>query len=314
LQEDNRHKEGIYFKTKNSSIELGKVLKKGGNRILVEHWTSAKAQNLMTRTVIFPSSEKLFEAEHLLISPEMFERSGIKSKEAGGMEIILQELETVEELEVEIVKNRTKNLDVASDLIDKESNPNMAQMGFSWVLVDLERNIALDEFYGKTIETLSHITKCTAFELRWKRIEALTGENAWNTLTPEAKSKINPLAFSRIIFGSDVSSRAVIRLNIAKGLISQKVVDKLNEFFPSYRDTKVAIMAVLQEITKQSKQSESCSSSNGEAALWVQRNINKGVGEGSSKHKKQKKILSAIVRQKEDKRNISLLDINYATL
>ncbi|CAG8853446.1 20553_t:CDS:1, partial [Gigaspora margarita] len=146
LQEDNRHKEGIYFKTKNSSIELGKVLKKGGNRILVEHWISAKAQNHMTRTVskckgcalntlkaspncvsriykhniigVFPSSEKLSEAGHLLISPEMFERSGIKSKEAGCMESILQELEIVEELEVEIVKNRTKNLDVASDLID----------------------------------------------------------------------------------------------------------------------------------------------------------------------------------------------------
>ncbi|CAG8838149.1 18594_t:CDS:1, partial [Gigaspora margarita] len=163
------------------------------------------------------------------------------------------------------------------------------------------------------VETLSHITKCTAFELRWKRIEALTGENAWNTLTPEAKSKINPLAISRIIFGRDVNSRAGIRLNMAKGLISQKVVDKLNEFFPSYRDTKVAIIAVLQGywnhfyediwkkrcdqiivwekrlgITKQSKQPGSRSSSNGEASPRVQRNINKGMGEGLSKHKKQK--------------------------
>ncbi|CAG8857564.1 6456_t:CDS:1, partial [Gigaspora margarita] len=77
--------------------------KKRGNRILVEHWISAKAQNHMTRTIskckgcalntlkaspncvsriykhniieVFPLSEKLFEAGHLLISPEMFERS-----------------------------------------------------------------------------------------------------------------------------------------------------------------------------------------------------------------------------------------------
>ncbi|CAG8806482.1 34056_t:CDS:2, partial [Gigaspora margarita] len=198
-----------------------------GNRILVEHWISAKAQNYMTRMVskckgcalntlkaspncvsriykyniigVFLSLEKLIEAGHLLLSPEMFERSGIKSKEAG----------------------------------------------------------------------------------------ALTGENAWNTLTPEAKSKIIPLAISRIIFGRDINSRADIRLNMPKGLISQKVVDKLNEFFPSYRDTKVAIMAVLQGywnhfyediwkkrcdqiivwekrrgITKQSKQPGSCSPSN----------------------------------------------------
>ncbi|CAG8831303.1 27948_t:CDS:2, partial [Gigaspora margarita] len=132
------------------------------------------------------------------------------------------------------------------------------------------------------VETLSHITKCTAFELRWKRIEALTGENAWNTLTSEAKSKINPHEFLGLYLEG--------MLNMAKGLISQKVVDKLNEFFPSYRDTKAAIMAVLQGywnhfykdiwkkrcdqiiiwkkslgITKQSKQPGSCSSSNGEA-------------------------------------------------
>ncbi|CAG8710846.1 37292_t:CDS:1 [Gigaspora margarita] len=94
------------------------------------------------------------------------------------------------------------------------------------------------------VETLNYITICAAFEAEWKDIEALTEETAWNTLILEAKSRISPFSISRIIFGRDRNSRVSVRLNIVKGLISQEVVDKLNEFFPSYRDTKATITAI----------------------------------------------------------------------
>ncbi|CAG8794077.1 10027_t:CDS:1, partial [Gigaspora rosea] len=40
-------------------------------------------------------------------------------------------------------------------LMKEKTSPSMAQIGFSWVLLDLEKNIALDEYYGKTSLWLS---------------------------------------------------------------------------------------------------------------------------------------------------------------
>ncbi|CAG8818886.1 30368_t:CDS:2, partial [Gigaspora margarita] len=119
LQEDNRHKEGIYFKTKNSSIELGKVIKKGENRVFAEHWLTTKDQNTSTRTVNKCKGCSLNSVKDSQISPEMFGRSCINGIEIGNTESILQELKTIENLKIEMIKNRTKNLDIASDLINK---------------------------------------------------------------------------------------------------------------------------------------------------------------------------------------------------
>ncbi|CAG8710857.1 37293_t:CDS:2 [Gigaspora margarita] len=159
---------------------LGKVMKKA-NKYKGYSLNSLKdSQNCLSRIYkyslirVIPSLKRLIEEGHLLVSSNMFRRSYINGIEIENIESILQEMETVKKLEIEMIKNRTKNLDITSDLIDRlvrilngrernlafytdsslmlreESSPDMAQMGFSWVLVDLAKNIAIDEYCGKT--------------------------------------------------------------------------------------------------------------------------------------------------------------------
>ncbi|CAG8830840.1 8070_t:CDS:2, partial [Gigaspora margarita] len=51
LQMDKRSKEIIYLRTRNGSTELGKVLKKEEYKVLIEHWTTIKIQNVPLEVV-----------------------------------------------------------------------------------------------------------------------------------------------------------------------------------------------------------------------------------------------------------------------
>ncbi|CAG8830062.1 37032_t:CDS:1, partial [Gigaspora margarita] len=51
LQTDKRLREIIYFRTRNSSTELEKVLKKEEYKVLIEHWTTTKTQNVLLEVI-----------------------------------------------------------------------------------------------------------------------------------------------------------------------------------------------------------------------------------------------------------------------
>ncbi|CAG8830839.1 8069_t:CDS:2, partial [Gigaspora margarita] len=80
-------------------------------------------------------------------------------------ELRLGKLETIEEFEIELIKNRTRSIDIEVELIDRfqkirdrgiknlvfytdgslkveeELSSNIAQIDLNWVLVDKERNL-----------------------------------------------------------------------------------------------------------------------------------------------------------------------------
>ncbi|CAG8854533.1 7026_t:CDS:2, partial [Gigaspora margarita] len=88
------------------------------------------------------------------------------------------------------------------------------------------------------VETLEHVTICSALEANWKRIEALTGETAWNSLISDAKYKVDPQTIMKIIFKSRAEDIGITRLNLTKSLIKQSVVNNLNELLSIYKDAR----------------------------------------------------------------------------
>src|SRR5260363_197100 len=96
------------------------------------------------------------------------------------------------------------------------------------------------------VETLEHITICPALEADWKRIEALTGETAWNSLTSDAKYKVDSRSITKAIFDSRTEDIGITRLNLTKGLIKQSVVNNLNELLSSHKDARNTALEILQ--------------------------------------------------------------------
>ncbi|CAG8849523.1 1906_t:CDS:2, partial [Gigaspora margarita] len=96
------------------------------------------------------------------------------------------------------------------------------------------------------IETLEHITICPALEADWKRIEALTGKTAWNSLTSDTKYKVNSQTITKVIFNSRAEDISITRLNLTKGLIKQSVVNNLNELLSSHKDARNTVLEILQ--------------------------------------------------------------------
>ncbi|CAG8812148.1 12992_t:CDS:2, partial [Gigaspora margarita] len=133
LQTDKRLKEVIYFKTRNSSTELEKVLKKRECKVLIEHWTTTKTQNVPLKVV-----------------------------------------------------NKCK---------------------------------------GCMLNMLKDSQSC---------IE----EKAWNSLTSDAKYKVDPQKITKVIFESRAEDISITRLNLTKGLIKQSVVNNLNELLSSHKDAR----------------------------------------------------------------------------
>ncbi|CAG8733941.1 25741_t:CDS:2, partial [Gigaspora margarita] len=81
LQTDKRLKEVIYFKTRNGSTELEKVLKKGECKVLIEYWTTTKTQDILLEVVnkckgcvlnMLKDSQSCIETlEHITICPAL---------------------------------------------------------------------------------------------------------------------------------------------------------------------------------------------------------------------------------------------------
>ncbi|CAG8816378.1 2787_t:CDS:2, partial [Gigaspora margarita] len=138
LQTDKRLRKVIYFKTRNGSTEIGKVLKKGKCKVLIEHWTTTKTQNVPLEVV---------------------------NKCKGCVLNILKDSQSC------IGRFLKYAIIGAIPFSEKLKEKDQLLLPFS------------------EIETLEHITTCSALKADWKRIEALTEETAWNSLTSDAKYK-----------------------------------------------------------------------------------------------------------------------------
>ncbi|CAG8581206.1 7946_t:CDS:2, partial [Gigaspora margarita] len=144
---------------------------------------------------------------------------------------------------VRILNGGKRNLAFYTDsslMLREESSPDIAQIGFSWVLVDLVKNIVIDDC-GKTslwpfstkpelLAIWSALLVCpkesvvTIFTDSLaainKKYQSVSEETAWNILTSEAKAELDHPQF----LGS--SSEEI------------EIAD--------YRDIKAAITAILQ--------------------------------------------------------------------
>ncbi|CAG8821760.1 28872_t:CDS:2, partial [Gigaspora margarita] len=65
------------------------------------------------------TNKKLKEMDQLLVPFSMFENLYRDNEHVGNSELSLEKLETVEKFEIELIKNRTRSIDIVLELIDK---------------------------------------------------------------------------------------------------------------------------------------------------------------------------------------------------
>ena len=201
---DKRVRESIYVE-KNSQLRLGRVFKKRKKDFCVEHWIPTKEtdvdheigevkkcencelnENAIAGSCSFRSSykkvhgilpqhEKLREGRQCIISSDMFEdNSQGKLEQYYNTECHLENIETIEDLEIELIMDRVYNVNLGLELIanylqiansnrrdlyfytDGSYTPykpsmdgQLNKMGFGWIQTNEENGIILQEgFYS----------------------------------------------------------------------------------------------------------------------------------------------------------------------
>ncbi|CAG8816816.1 43932_t:CDS:2, partial [Gigaspora margarita] len=86
-------------------------------------------------------------------------------------------------------------------------------------LKKIDQLLVLFSIFENTYRNNKHVgnSELSLEKLETKRIEALIGKIAWNSLTSDTKYKVNPYTISKIIFGNKVEDIGVTRLNLTKG-------------------------------------------------------------------------------------------------